>query len=50
METDFLASGNHFFLPLLALFLDTASFIFPSSGNVFLNESCIPVSGNGFSG
>ena len=28
----------------------TDSFIFPSSGNVFLNNSCISVSGNGFSG
>ena len=36
METDFLASGNHFFLP----FWDTlaaANFFFPSSGNAFLN-------------
>ena len=36
METDFVASGNHFFPP----FWDTpatASFIFRFSGNAFLN-------------
>ena len=44
-----MASRNHFFLP----FSDTpatASFIFPSSGNAFLNKFCILVSGKGFSG
>ena len=49
METDFLASGYHFFL----LFSDgpaTASFIFPLGGNVFLNKTSILVSGKVFSG
>ena len=44
VEIDFLVSGNHFFLQ----FSDTPvtnSFIFLSNGNVFLNKSCIPVSG-----
>ena len=50
VETDILASGNHFFL----LAWDTpatAGFIFPSSGNVFLNaywllETHFPASRN----
>ena len=45
-KTDFVASENHFLLS----FSDTpatASFIFSSRGNIFLNESCIPISGNG---
>ena len=49
METDFLASGNHFVLP----FRDTPvadSFIFPSNGNLFVNKSWILVSQSGFSG
>ena len=49
VENDFLASGNHFFL-LLSDTLVTCSHIFSSSGKVFLKESYIPVSGNGFSG
>ena len=49
MKTDFLASGNHFFLP----FSDTPatdSFIFSSTGNVFVNKSRILVSQCGVSG
>ena len=49
MDTDFLASGNHFFLP----FSDTRatdSFIFPSNENIFVNKSCILVSQSGFYG
>ena len=48
-ETDFLASGNQFFL----LFSDTpatGNFIFLSNGNVFVNKFCILVSQSGFSG
>ena len=47
VETDFLASGNHF------PFSDTPttdSFILPSNGNVFVNKFCILVSQSGFSG
>ena len=47
--TLFLLEKPFFFL----LFSDnsaTANFIFPSSGNVFLNLYCIPVSEKGFSG
>ena len=49
-ETDILASGNHFFLPAWDT-PATAGFIFPSSGNVFLNaywllETHFPASRN----
>ena len=47
--TDFLADGNHFFLP----FSDTTatdSFMFLSHGNLFVNKSCILVSQSGFCG
>ena len=37
METDFLASGNHF-LPFSDT-LATDSFIFPFNGNVFVNHN-----------
>ena len=52
METDFLASGNQFFLPILDT-LPTASFTFPSSGNLFLKafrlvERYFLASGNDF--
>ena len=43
METDFLASGNQFFLP----YSDnpaTDNFIFLSNRNLFVNEPCILVS------
>ena len=46
VEIDFLTCKRHLFLS----FLDApaiVTFIFPSSGNVFLNESCLPVSGKG---
>ena len=49
LGTDFLASGNHLYLP----FSDnpgTASFIFLSNGNVVLSEFCIPVRRNRFFG
>ena len=48
METNFLPSGNHFSSILRYSCYCTS--LFPSSGNVFLNESCISVSGNGVSG
>ena len=47
LGTDFLASGNHLYLP----FSDTpgtASFIFQSNENVVLSEFCIPVRRNRF--
>ena len=47
VKTDFLASGNLFFLPFSGT-PATVSFIFPSHGNVFLNESWILISRNGF--
>ena len=49
VETDFLASANHSFLP----FIDSPAtdiFIFLSSRNVFFNEYCNAISGNEFSG
>ena len=46
METDFLASGNHFFLPFSNT-PATDSFIFPSVGNAFVRKSCILVSQSG---
>ena len=46
METDFLASTNHF----LHFFRSSCreKLLFLSSGNVFLNESFIPAIGEGF--
>ena len=48
-EKWFSGYGNRFFLPLSET-AATACFIFPSDGNVFLNESCIPIRGNEFCG
>ena len=46
METDFLASRNHFFI----YFSETrASDFFQSSGNLFLNEFFVPAIGEGCS-
>ena len=45
METDFLASGNHFVpIPKISFLLEA---VFPSPGNNILNESLIRASGNG---
>ena len=49
VETDFLAGGNHFFLPFSHK-PATDNFIFPSNGQVFVNKFCILVSQSGFSG
>ena len=43
VETDFLASTNHFFRDSCL-----GKLLFLSSGNVFLNESFIPAIGEGF--
>ena len=48
-ETDFLASGNHVF-PSMFGHSCLWQLFFSSSRNVFLIESCIPFSGNAFSG
>ena len=47
VETDFLASGNHLFFPF-SDYPATDSFIFPSNGNVFVNNFCILVSQSEF--
>ena len=47
METDFLASTNHF-LYFFQRLLPGKAFFFQSSGNVFLNESFIPAIGEKF--
>ena len=47
VETVFLASEKQFFS--ICQIFRAVKTLFPSSGNVFLNEFFIPASGNGFS-